>query len=104
MGNPAEGIHAQPLSHRGPRRRRAGRAAGSLVTRLRELVWTIAGCAAIGLLTLLYTRGVRVNSTTVALSLLLVVTVIAAFATRRVAIVTSVVAFGCFNFFFLPPL
>lgn len=43
------------------------------------------------------------NHTTVALALLLVVLVVAAVASRRVAIVTSLVAFACFDFFFLPP-
>ena len=43
------------------------------------------------------------NDTTVALALLLVVLLVATTASRRVAIVTSLVAFVCFNFFFLPP-
>jgi two-component system sensor histidine kinase KdpD len=43
------------------------------------------------------------NDTTIALGLLLVVLVVAALASRRVAIVTSLVAFACFDFFFLPP-
>lgn len=44
------------------------------------------------------------NVTTVALALLLVVLVIAAVSSRRVAVVASLVAFACFNFFFLPPI
>jgi two-component system sensor histidine kinase KdpD len=43
------------------------------------------------------------NDTTVALGFLLAVLVVAAVASRRVAIVASLVAFACFNFFFLPP-
>jgi two-component system sensor histidine kinase KdpD len=43
------------------------------------------------------------NDTTGALGLLLVVLVVAAVSSRRVAILTSLVAFACYNFFFLPP-
>jgi two-component system, OmpR family, sensor histidine kinase KdpD len=43
------------------------------------------------------------NDTTGALALLLVVLVVAAVSSRRVAIVTSIVAFACYNYFFLPP-
>ncbi len=43
------------------------------------------------------------NTTTVALLFLLVVLVVAAVSTRTVAIAVSLVAFVCFNFFFLPP-
>ena len=43
------------------------------------------------------------NDTTAALALLLIVLVVAAVSTRRVAVLTSLVAFGCYNFFFLPP-
>jgi two-component system sensor histidine kinase KdpD len=68
-----------------------------------EVAWTAAGLATIALLTVAYTRGAKVSVTTVALSFLLVVMVVAAFATRRVAVVLSVLAFACFNFFFLPP-
>jgi len=45
----------------------------------------------------------EMNTTTVALLLLLVVLVVAAVSSRTVAIITSVIAFVCFNFFFLPP-
>jgi two-component system sensor histidine kinase KdpD len=44
-----------------------------------------------------------VNETTVALALLLVVLGIAAFSTRLVAIAASLIAFACFNLFFLAP-
>jgi two-component system sensor histidine kinase KdpD len=43
------------------------------------------------------------NATTIALSFLLVVLIVAAVSTRRVAVVVSLIAFACFNFFFLPP-
>lgn len=43
------------------------------------------------------------NPTIVALLYLLVVLIVAAVATRWVAITTSMLAFICFNFFFLPP-
>jgi two-component system, OmpR family, sensor histidine kinase KdpD len=43
------------------------------------------------------------NTTTVALLFLLVVLVVAAVSTRIVAIMVSLVAFVCFNFFFLQP-
>ena len=45
----------------------------------------------------------RMNETAVALVLLLVVLVVAAVSSRVVAIVASLVAFACYNFFFLPP-
>ena len=45
----------------------------------------------------------EMNDTTVALSFLLVVLVVAAVSSRGVAVVVSLVAFACFNFFFLPP-
>lgn len=72
--------------------------------RFKDLGPLAIGIAAIGLLTAVYTRwlGVR-NQTTVALSFLLIVLVVATASTRRVAIATSIVAFLCFNYFFLPP-
>ena len=45
----------------------------------------------------------RDEPATVALSFLLVVLIVAAVSTRWVAIATSLVAFLCFNYFFLPP-
>lgn len=44
------------------------------------------------------------NPTIVALSFLLVVLVVATVSTRRVAITISLLAFLCFNYFFLPPI
>lgn len=43
------------------------------------------------------------NETAVALSFLLVVLIVATVSTRRVAVAVSLIAFACFNFFFLPP-
>src|SRR5687767_1569514 len=43
------------------------------------------------------------NDTTVALGLLLGVLVVAAMSSRRIAIGASLVAFACYNFFFLSP-
>ena len=43
------------------------------------------------------------NDTTVALTLVLAVLVIAAVASRWLAVAASLVAFACYNFFFLPP-
>lgn len=64
-----------------------------------------AGATAIALLTALYSEALRLeNSTIVALSFLLVVLIVAAGSTRRVAVAVSLIAFVCFNFFFLPPL
>lgn len=58
----------------------------------------------IGMLTAIYVALLGItHPTTVALSFLLVVLIVATVSTRRVAIATSVVAFLCFNFFFLPP-
>jgi K+-sensing histidine kinase KdpD len=63
-----------------------------------------AGLVAIGLLTTAYFAWLHVtNQTIVALSFLLVVLMVATIATRRVAIATSLLAFLCFNYFFLPP-
>ena len=44
------------------------------------------------------------NETAAALLLLLIVLVIATLSSRRVAIAASIVAFVCFNFFFLQPI
>lgn len=62
------------------------------------------GLAAITLLTVSYSAWLDVtNPTIIALSFLLVVLFVAAASTLRVALAISIVAFGCFNFFFLPP-
>src|SRR6266545_7397663 len=63
-----------------------------------------AGVSAVALVTLIEGRWLRVtNQTTVALSLLLVVLIVATLSARRVAVAISLLAFVCFNFFFLPP-
>jgi len=70
-------------------------------TGLRALV---IGLGSIGLVTAVYSAWLRVaNPTIVALSFLLVVLIVATVSTRWVAIATSLMAFLCFNYFFLPP-
>jgi two-component system sensor histidine kinase KdpD len=65
-----------------------------------HLLLSLASTAA---LTLLFLWLGVTNPTTVALSLLLVVLVVASVSHRWVAVVTSLAAFLCFNFFFIPP-
>lgn len=60
--------------------------------------------AVIAAITVGYTRLIHVNPTTVALTFLLAVLVIAASWGLKYSAYTSVVATACFNFFFLPPL
>ncbi|MCC7042512.1 MAG: DUF4118 domain-containing protein, partial [Acidobacteria bacterium] len=68
---------------------------------LRSAGLAMAGVAGI---TALYSGWLHVsNATTVALTFLLVVLVTAATSRLLVAVVTSIVAMLCFNFFFLPP-
>ena len=63
-----------------------------------------AALGAIGALTLIGVRWVHVsNATTVAMTFLMVVLVVAATARLWVAVATSVVAVLCLNYFFLPP-
>lgn len=71
---------------------------------LRDIRAAFLGLASITAVALVYTRWLRVtNPTTVALTFLLVVLVTAATSRLRVAVVTSIAAMLCFNFFFLPP-
>lgn len=63
----------------------------------------VAGLATIAVVTALSSGFGVTHPTTVALSFVLVVLVVATVSSRRVAIATSVMAFACFNFFFLPP-
>jgi two-component system sensor histidine kinase KdpD len=64
----------------------------------------LLGLAATAAVTLLYKQWLHAtNTTTVALTFLLVVLIAAATSRLRVAVVTSVAAMLCFNFFFLPP-
>jgi two-component system sensor histidine kinase KdpD len=63
-----------------------------------------AALATLGAVTVVYVRLLHVsNATIVALTFLLVVLVTAATSRLIVAVVASVVAMLCFNFFFLPP-
>ena len=66
---------------------------------------SLAGsCIALGILTAGYRWLTGISTpTAVALSFLLVVVIVSAVSTRRVAVTTSLIAFVCFNFFFLPP-
>jgi two-component system, OmpR family, sensor histidine kinase KdpD len=68
-----------------------------------ELGAFLFGIGAIALLITAYIWVGVTNPTIVALSFLLVVLVVAAASTRRVAVATSLTAFIGFNFFFLPP-
>jgi two-component system sensor histidine kinase KdpD len=69
-----------------------------------DLAQSAAALAATSALTWLLTSTLdEVNATTVSLSYLLLVLVIAATARLAAAIVASVAAMLCFNFFFLPP-
>lgn len=65
--------------------------------------YLLAAAAIAGLTAALKLLGGRVNSTTVALALLLAVLLIAARMESGPALVASVLAMLCFNFFFLPP-
>ena len=64
--------------------------------------WTLAFGALAGIV-LVYRLWLHVNTTTVALTLLLFILVIAAEWSLRYAVVISVAATACYNFFFLPP-
>lgn len=73
-------------------------------SRLAEIRALLGAWAGVTLLTVVYALWLRVtNPTIVALSFLLVVLIVAAVSTLWVAVATSVLAFVCFNFFFLPP-
>ncbi len=58
---------------------------------------------ALATIVLIYARWLHVNSTTVALTLVLFVLLIAARLSLRYAVAASLVATACYNFFFLPP-
>ena len=63
-----------------------------------------AAVASVSGLTIVFAWATRVTDpTTVALSFLLIVLVVAAVSSWRVAVATSLMAFFSFNFFFLPP-
>jgi two-component system sensor histidine kinase KdpD len=63
----------------------------------------VAATAMVALTVLLYFRHLHVNTTTVALSLLIAILFASAWWGLRVSIYMSVLAALCFNFFFLPP-
>lgn len=71
---------------------------------LAEVATLILSVSAIGLVTTLYFAWLGVTNTTiVALSFLFVVLIVAAVSKRWIAVGTSLTAFFCFNYFFLPP-
>lgn len=65
--------------------------------------WAMTFGALAGIV-LIYRHWLHVNPTTVALTLLLFVLLVAARFSLRYAVVVSVAAAACFNFFFLPPI
>ena len=70
----------------------------------RELIYLGGGLLALALATFAYREWLHVtNSTTVALTFLMIVLLVAASATLRAAVATSFVAMLLFNYFFLPP-
>ncbi|HET9267056.1 MAG TPA: ATP-binding protein [Vicinamibacterales bacterium] len=69
----------------------------------RDAVVLLGGVAGVALAVDLLRRIPHVNSTTVALVLLLIVLATATFARLRVAVLTSVVSMLAFNFFFIQP-
>jgi two-component system sensor histidine kinase KdpD len=69
-----------------------------------DWVRAAAGLGGVGLVTLLFTRVIKVdNGATVALTFLLVVLLVAATSRFWAAAMTSCAALFCFNFFFIPP-
>lgn len=66
------------------------------------LRWTLAGAVLAGIV-LVYRRWLHVNTTTVALTLLLYVLVLSALWGLRYAVVMSLFATAAYNFYFLPP-
>lgn len=64
--------------------------------------WTLAFSGLAGIV-LVYKRWLHVNTTTVALTLLLLILLLATEWGLRYAVVVSVAAAACYNFFFLPP-
>lgn len=65
--------------------------------------WSSAIAALVGIVTI-YRHWTRVNPTTVALTLLLFILLLAAKWGLRYAVVMSLAATACYNFFFLPPI
>ncbi len=69
----------------------------------RKILRFVAAIGIVAVVVIFYTRLVKLNPTTVALSLLLAVLVVSASWGLTVAVFMSVVAALAFNFFFLPP-
>ena len=65
--------------------------------------WVIAFAALAGIVTV-YRRWLHVNPTTVALTLLLYILLLAARWSLRYAVAVSLAATACYNFYFLPPI
>jgi len=75
------------------------------VKRSAEIRALLLGLAALGAVTAVFVGWLHLaNATIVSLSFLLIVLVVATISTRRIAIVTSLAASFCFNFFFLEPI
>ncbi|HET9372976.1 MAG TPA: ATP-binding protein [Vicinamibacterales bacterium] len=69
-----------------------------------EAARLVVALLAVAAVTLVYVRWLQVrNAATVSTTFLMVVLVVAATSRLWLAVVTSVVAMACFNFFFLPP-
>ena len=69
--------------------------------------WAVRGIVSLGIvacITLLYYSYVHVNSTTVALTLVLAILAVATWWGLTVASIMAVAAMLCFNYFFLPPI
>lgn len=64
--------------------------------------WVLA-FGALGGIVIAYKRWLHVNPTTVALTLLLYILILAARLSLRYAIAVSVIATACYNYYFLPP-
>jgi len=71
--------------------------------RLLSLTYWLSTLGALAAIVIIYHRWLHVNPTTVALTLVLYVLVVAAQVSLRYAVVASVVATACYNFYFLPP-
>lgn len=71
--------------------------------RLVTITYWLSTFGALAAILLIYGLWLHVNPTTVALTLVLYVLIVAAQFGLRYAVVASVVATACYNFFFLPP-
>ncbi len=80
-----------------------GRVASDAVRNLIVMSRAAASIGAVAVITTLYVELLQVNPTTVALSYLVAILLIATWWGIAEAIAASLVAVACFNFFFLPP-